>query len=119
MTSLNISEQKLTVDGVQFTPWIEVPMAFLEWWAGSQSKPSKGDVLLNFSDNYGTYLFAEFPADQGCHDRGVKITEDPIIYVGKTGLQTFYERWTNTHSACKKLGKNYGDNKGLMRFFSR
>ncbi len=82
------------------------------------TKPQNKDALFENANNYGVYLFAKCGADENYNGKKVEIAEDKIIYAGKSGLQTFYERWTNTHDAWEKLGEIYkNDRNGTTRFF--
>jgi hypothetical protein len=112
-----MDEEKRTSDAVQCAPWIEIPKSLLEWRAGLGDKPRSSDVPPGFTVGYGVYLLAECPAESDYGERHVALATDPIIYVGKAGLQTFFERWTNTHAAWQKLGKRYMAVNGTMRFF--
>jgi hypothetical protein len=104
---------------IAWTEWVEIPRTLLEWRVGRAGKPSKRDinhVLNDFFDRHGVYLLAEFAPDAVPREV-VALADDPIIYVGKAGLQTFYKRWTNTHEAWKRLGEKHKKNDSLMQFF--
>jgi hypothetical protein len=102
---------------IRVTPWAEIPKSLLEWRAGRGSRPRKSDIPPDFANGYGVYLLAECLAETILSQEQVALTTDPIIYVGKAGLQTFFERWTNTHTAWSKLGQRYDECSGAMRFF--
>jgi hypothetical protein len=112
-----MDEERAVADDIQCTPWIEIPKSLLEWRAGFGSRPNKSNLPAWFASECGVYLLAECPAGADYSGQGVVLTTDPIIYVGKAGLQTFFERWTNTHAAWEKLGDRYKTANGAMRFF--
>jgi hypothetical protein len=110
------------LEGMSFTEWIEIPIAFLAWRARQGNRPLRADSASGpnnecFLDEYGVYLLSEFSVPPV--DRRVVLAEHPIIYVGKAALQTFFERWTNTHRAWEKLGERYKNRAaGISWFFS-
>jgi hypothetical protein len=112
-----MDEERTVAEEIQCTPWTEIPKSLLEWRAGSGSRPKKRTLPSEFTNGCGVYLLAECPAGTDYSGQPVALTTDPIIYVGKAGLQTFFERWTNTHAAWEKLGERYKAANRAMRFF--
>jgi hypothetical protein len=112
-----MDEARNVSEDIQCNPWIEIPKSLLEWRAGFGSRPRKSNLPSEFTNGCGVYLLAECPVEKDYSGQGVVLTTDPIIYVGKAGLQTFFERWTNTHAAWVKLGERYKAANGAMRFF--